>query len=278
MVAGFHSLVGLAAVTTSIASYIAHPELMDPTHLTSTFLGAFIGAVTLTGARISNGIKKHPGNAYHSRGESQLGSLPSRPEDATPVPGIGKLWSIEHHFSVNTATSGGDGGRVPLLSPATECIQIPPGALPLCTPTELPRACCRLCGRIWQAAWRAPQQAAEPAGQKRAQHWLGGGQPRCWGSVPVHGGSHDRAGHAHSDQRSGRGHGCPHDGINWRCAPPRSSGMTTVVLNSSCLFNSATAGTLEHDQPHALRQLVWCDLGVFASKHVPSMPTIPRTS
>ena len=55
MVAGFHSLVGLAAVTTSIASYIAHPELMDPTHLTSTFLGAFIGAVTLTGARISDG-------------------------------------------------------------------------------------------------------------------------------------------------------------------------------------------------------------------------------
>ena len=49
MVAGFHSLVGLAAVTTSIASYIAHPELLDPTHLTSTFLGAFIGAVTLTG-------------------------------------------------------------------------------------------------------------------------------------------------------------------------------------------------------------------------------------
>ena len=49
MVAAFHSLVGLAAVTTSIASYIAHPELADPTHLTSTFLGAFIGAVTLTG-------------------------------------------------------------------------------------------------------------------------------------------------------------------------------------------------------------------------------------
>ena len=53
MVAGFHSLVGLAAVTTSIASYIAHPELMDPTHLTSTFLGAFIGAVTLTGVALS---------------------------------------------------------------------------------------------------------------------------------------------------------------------------------------------------------------------------------
>ena len=66
MVAGFHSLVGLAAVTTSIASYIAHPELMDPTHLTSTFLGAFIGAVTLTGARTSAWIQKRPGPAYHN--------------------------------------------------------------------------------------------------------------------------------------------------------------------------------------------------------------------
>lgn len=49
MVAGFHSLVGLAAVATSIASYIAHPGALDPVHLTATFLGTFIGAVTLTG-------------------------------------------------------------------------------------------------------------------------------------------------------------------------------------------------------------------------------------
>ena len=56
MVAGFHSLVGLAAVTTSIASYIAHPELMDATHLTSTFLGTFIGAVTLTGEQAQSHI------------------------------------------------------------------------------------------------------------------------------------------------------------------------------------------------------------------------------
>lgn len=41
--------MGLAAATTSVAAYMAHPELNDPTHLTSTFLGAFIGAVTLTG-------------------------------------------------------------------------------------------------------------------------------------------------------------------------------------------------------------------------------------
>lgn len=49
MVAGFHSLVGLAALTTSIASFLAHPDLTDSVHLTSTFLGTFIGAVTLTG-------------------------------------------------------------------------------------------------------------------------------------------------------------------------------------------------------------------------------------
>lgn len=49
MVAAFHSLVGLAAVTTSIASFMAHPGLADPIHLTSTYLGTLIGAVTLTG-------------------------------------------------------------------------------------------------------------------------------------------------------------------------------------------------------------------------------------
>jgi NAD(P) transhydrogenase beta subunit len=51
MVAAFHSLVGLAAVTTSIASYVQDPHAaMDGVHLMSTYLGTFIGAVTLTGA------------------------------------------------------------------------------------------------------------------------------------------------------------------------------------------------------------------------------------
>lgn len=50
MVAAFHSLVGLAAVATSIASFMAHPDLSDPIHVTSSFLGTLIGAVTLTGA------------------------------------------------------------------------------------------------------------------------------------------------------------------------------------------------------------------------------------
>eukprot|EP00884_Botryococcus_braunii_P006438 jgi/Botrbrau1/15796/Bobra.4_1s0147.1 len=55
MVAAFHSLVGLAAVTTSIASYMAHPEAADGVHLVSTFLGTFIGAVTLTGSGVAFG-------------------------------------------------------------------------------------------------------------------------------------------------------------------------------------------------------------------------------
>lgn len=55
MVAAFHSLVGLAAVTTSIASFMAHPGLADPIHLTSTYLGTLIGAVTLTGSGIAFG-------------------------------------------------------------------------------------------------------------------------------------------------------------------------------------------------------------------------------
>ena len=49
-VAAFHSLVGLAAVCTSIASYMsADPAHIDGMHMTTTFLGTLIGAITLTG-------------------------------------------------------------------------------------------------------------------------------------------------------------------------------------------------------------------------------------
>ncbi|KAK9824598.1 hypothetical protein WJX72_011597 [[Myrmecia] bisecta] len=70
MVAGFHSLVGLAAVATSIASYMGHPEATDSVHLVSTYLGTVIGAVTLTGSAVAFG-KLH-------------GILPSKP---TALPG-----------------------------------------------------------------------------------------------------------------------------------------------------------------------------------------------
>ena len=48
-VAAFHALVGLAAMATSIASFIAHGH-PDTFHCIASFLGTFIGGVTLTGS------------------------------------------------------------------------------------------------------------------------------------------------------------------------------------------------------------------------------------
>lgn len=64
MVAAFHSLVGLAAVTSAVSAYMAGGH-MDGVHMTSTFLATFIGAVTLTGSGVAFG-KLH-------------GLLPSKP-------------------------------------------------------------------------------------------------------------------------------------------------------------------------------------------------------
>ncbi|KAI7844259.1 hypothetical protein COHA_002057 [Chlorella ohadii] len=56
MVAAFHSLVGLAAVCTSVSSYLAgDAHEMDGVHMTTTILGTFIGAVTLTGSAVAFG-------------------------------------------------------------------------------------------------------------------------------------------------------------------------------------------------------------------------------
>ena len=48
-VAAFHALVGIAAVATSIASYIScgHPDTL---HAIASFLGVFIGGITFTGS------------------------------------------------------------------------------------------------------------------------------------------------------------------------------------------------------------------------------------
>lgn len=56
MVAAFHSLVGLAAVTTSIANFMLHdPSDSDFIHNITAYLGTFIGAVTLTGSATAFG-------------------------------------------------------------------------------------------------------------------------------------------------------------------------------------------------------------------------------
>ena len=59
LVALMHSLVGLAAVLISLISYYAVPEQLNITeariHLIEIYLGAFIGAVTLSGSLIAFG-------------------------------------------------------------------------------------------------------------------------------------------------------------------------------------------------------------------------------
>ncbi|PSC75818.1 NAD(P) transhydrogenase, mitochondrial [Micractinium conductrix] len=57
MVAAFHSLVGLAAVCTSLSSFMAGSGAghAEGVHLTTTLLGTFIGAVTLTGSAVAFG-------------------------------------------------------------------------------------------------------------------------------------------------------------------------------------------------------------------------------
>eukprot|EP00798_Chlamydomonas_sp_ICE-L_P032293 gene32293-16859_t len=59
MVAGFHSLVGLAATVTAIATVIEAGEIaghdLDTVHQVTALLGAFIGAVTLTGSAVAFG-------------------------------------------------------------------------------------------------------------------------------------------------------------------------------------------------------------------------------
>eukprot|EP00933_Yihiella_yeosuensis_P029602 TRINITY_DN2321_c0_g1_i1.p1 TRINITY_DN2321_c0_g1~~TRINITY_DN2321_c0_g1_i1.p1 ORF type:complete len:1050 (+),score=272.13 TRINITY_DN2321_c0_g1_i1:141-3290(+) len=53
-VAAFHSLVGGAALVTSIASHMIHPD-SGTMHLTATVLGDYIGGVTLTGSLVAFG-------------------------------------------------------------------------------------------------------------------------------------------------------------------------------------------------------------------------------
>lgn len=57
MVAAFHSLVGLAAVATSASSFLAtaDPSHLDLVHKIATYLGTFVGAVTLTGSATAFG-------------------------------------------------------------------------------------------------------------------------------------------------------------------------------------------------------------------------------
>lgn len=51
-VAAFHALVGIAAVTTSMASFMIHPST-DGLHRAAAYLGAGVGSMTFTGSIIA---------------------------------------------------------------------------------------------------------------------------------------------------------------------------------------------------------------------------------
>ena len=53
-VAAFHALVGVAAVTTSLASFMIHPDGAN-LHKVASYLGAGIGALTVTGSLVAYG-------------------------------------------------------------------------------------------------------------------------------------------------------------------------------------------------------------------------------
>jgi NAD(P) transhydrogenase len=53
-VAAFHALVGIAAVTTSLASFMIHPT-PDNLHRVAAYFGASVGALTFTGSLIAYG-------------------------------------------------------------------------------------------------------------------------------------------------------------------------------------------------------------------------------
>lgn len=52
-VAMFHSLVGQAAVMTSLASFMAHSGNPDMLHAVASYFGTFIGGVTFTGSIVA---------------------------------------------------------------------------------------------------------------------------------------------------------------------------------------------------------------------------------
>jgi NAD(P) transhydrogenase len=83
-VAAFHSLVGLAAMITSIASFQAHPAAGWNAHNISVIVGDYIGGVTLAGSivafakldeRMSSAALNLPGKNYLNMGmfAAQLG-------------------------------------------------------------------------------------------------------------------------------------------------------------------------------------------------------------
>lgn len=53
-VAGFHSLVGLAAASTAVGEFMSHPTGLDAFHSSAIYFGAWMGGITATGSVIAS--------------------------------------------------------------------------------------------------------------------------------------------------------------------------------------------------------------------------------
>lgn len=125
LVAAFHSFVGLAAVLTAIAKYLADVDLFadDPAgnvHKAAIFLGTYIGGVTFTGSLVAFG-KLHgllDSRALNLPGKNQLniamalanvgamGWYMATDSAAVGVPMLGKLQSLYNcHSESKTSVS-----------------------------------------------------------------------------------------------------------------------------------------------------------------------------
>ncbi|KAG1726216.1 beta subunit of NADP transhydrogenase [Suillus lakei] len=126
MVVALHSIVGLAAVFTSIGSVLAEPSHISTLHLVTAYLGVVIGGVTFTGSivaflklagRMGSSPLMMPGR--HLINSSLLGAnvftmaafvtaAPTVPSVAAGYLGVSTLLSFIKGFTMTAAIGGAD--------------------------------------------------------------------------------------------------------------------------------------------------------------------------
>jgi len=101
LVAAFHSLVGLAAVTTAFSDYINNmgdPSHLDSVHRSALYLATFIGGVTLTGSIVAFG-------KLHGLLNSRALALPGR-HFANLALGLSNVGAMGYFLSNPSASAG----------------------------------------------------------------------------------------------------------------------------------------------------------------------------
>ncbi|TRM57609.1 NAD(P) transhydrogenase beta subunit-domain-containing protein [Schizophyllum amplum] len=126
MVAALHSVVGLAAVLTSIGSVLTDPSHASTLHLVTAYLGVVIGGITFTGsivaflklaAKMSSRPLALPGKHLINAGllglnaatmAAFIASAPAAPATAAAFLGASTLLSFTQGFTTTAAIGGAD--------------------------------------------------------------------------------------------------------------------------------------------------------------------------